>query len=101
MRCKPGIQAIILKAVKRENVGRVVTVRSYIGHYQQNETFDYNGITCRVPISDHYWFVDCPGGLETAIGPTTRAYCPDTWLLPITPPPPVDVKTQHKELTTT
>lgn len=83
MRCTQGDIAILLKSVTGQNDGKIVDVVQYIGFFNAEESFEYNGIMCRVPITDHYWWIECAAGLETPIGLTTRAYGPDTWLLPL------------------
>lgn len=85
MRCKRGDSAFIVKSLNLSNLGKVVDVKQYIGYIEANKTFDYNGIACRVPITDHYWWVYSAGGLDTPMGPTNIAYLPDTWLQPIRP----------------
>lgn len=82
MRCSEGDLAVLLRSVTGKNDGKIVDVAQYIGYFNAEESFDYNGIMCRVPITDHYWWITCEAGLETPIGPTTRAYGPDTWLRP-------------------
>lgn len=85
MRCKQGDLAVILKSVSGLNDGKIVTVEQYLGYFQALETFNHNGIECRVPITDHYWWIYCPSGLATYMGETSRAYGPDTWLKPLPP----------------
>lgn len=88
MRCKQGDRAFIIKAVNPVNVMRIVNVAEYIGKFGANETFEYRGEHYRVPISDHYWWVQTPpgsGGLETGAGETSRANLPDSWLKPFPP----------------
>lgn len=85
MRCKVGDLAIILRSVTGKNEGRIVSVVEYVGFYHADESFVHNGIVCRVPITDNYWWIISPSGLETALGPTTKAYGPDTWLKPLPP----------------
>jgi hypothetical protein len=85
MRCKAGDLAIVLRSVSGKNEGRIVSVAQYIGYYHAEESFEYNGIRCQVPITDNYWWITSPNEMETYVGPTTKAYGPDTWLKPIRP----------------
>jgi hypothetical protein len=84
-RCKQGDLAYVIKSLVPTNLRKIVTVGGYVGHFQAMEGFEYNGIYCRVPITDHYWWIECPGGLDTFMGPMSRAVGPDTWLEPIRP----------------
>jgi len=84
-RCKVGDLAFIKKAIIQENVGRVVSVVQYIGFLSADEQFEYNGIACRVPVTDHYWWITSKTPLETPVGPTNKAYGADMWLEPIKP----------------
>lgn len=85
MRCKQGDLAFVTRAINLTNVGKVVTVLQYCGFFQAGEVFVYNDIFCKVPITDHYWWITTSREIDTAIGPTSRAYGPDSWLLPIRP----------------
>lgn len=85
MRCKQGDLAIVLKSVTGTSDGKYVTVCEYIGYFNAEEHFVHNGIHCQVPITDNYWWIECPSGFQTPYGPTKRAYGPDTWLKPIPP----------------
>lgn len=85
MRCKAGDLALIIKSNLISNRMLPVTVDVYIGYMNEGDKFEYNGINCVAPVSDHYWWISSKYGLETPYGPTTKAYSPDTWLLPIRP----------------
>lgn len=78
--------AHIIKSSMPSNLMKLVDVKQYIGYFERNETFDYNGITCRAPDTDHYWWIETPitgTPLDTFMGETRRAYIPDLWLKPI------------------
>lgn len=85
MRCKVGDLAIIIRSVTGKNDGKIVSVVEYLGYFNANEEFVYNGITCRVPITDNYWWITSPSEMQTYVGPTNKAYGPDTWLKPLRP----------------
>lgn len=85
MRCKVGDIAILIKSLTGHNIGKVVDVVEYIGYFQAEEVFVHNNISCRVPVTDHYWWIYCKAGLYTPMGECNKAYGPDTWLKPIRP----------------
>lgn len=89
-RCKQDDLAWIIKSLIPSNVRKIVTVKGYIGFFEGGQGFDHNGIYCRVPITDHYWWIECPGGIDTFMGPMSIAVGPDTWLEPIKPLAPDD-----------
>ena len=99
MRCKQGDMAILLKTLSGANVGRIVDVTEYLGFFEQFGAFTYNGQEYRVPITDHYWWVTVSGErpLETGMGPTTKAYGPDSWMRPLRPDDPEGLQTHEKE----
>ena len=85
MKCEQGDLAKIIYSVRPTNLGRIVLVEDYIGHFQQGEEFDFRGIQCRTPVTDHYWWVSSEHGLTNMLGDTPKVYVPDTWLEPIRP----------------
>ena len=85
MKCEQGDLAKIIYSIRPENVGKVVRVEKYIGHYQRGDTFDFRGIPCQCAVTDHYWWISADRGLSNMMGDTPKAYIPDTWLEPIRP----------------
>lgn len=84
-RCSTGDMAWVIKSVVASNLRKIVTVNGYIGYFNAGDGFEHSNLFCRVPITDHYWWISNPSGIDTAVGPTTIAVCPDTWLEPIKP----------------
>ena len=82
-RCKQNKMAWVKYANIQRNIGRMVTTSVYVGYFNAGDTFEYNGISGPIAVTDHWWWVDCPGGLETLIGETSRAFMADSWLEPI------------------
>jgi len=84
MKCETGDLARIVFSIRQENIGRIVRVKEYIGHFQQGETFQFRGQPCKCAVPDHYWWI---GGDDITIlyGPAPQAYIPDSWLQPIRP----------------
>jgi hypothetical protein len=99
VRCKQGQLVIILKTLTGNNIGRIVTAAEYIGYLEQHQQFEYRGNQLAAPITDHYWWITVAGDrpLETAAGPTTKAYSPDGWLKPILPDEDDDLTTTEKD----
>ena len=86
MKCKQGDLAFIKKALRKENIGRVVTCSKYLGYFERGATIVINGEQWKAFDSDDYWEVT--GRLETQFGTATHAYIMDSWLSPIEPLPP-------------
>jgi len=94
MKCEQGDLAKIIYSIRPANLGKTVLVSEYIGHFKQNELFDFRGVSCKALITDHYWWVEADYGLQNMLGDTPKAYIPDTWLEPIRPE---KLKEQQKE----
>jgi len=84
MRCEAGDLAKVLYSIRKENIGKIVLVEKYIGKFKAGDTFDFRGISCMIPIPDHYWWISGEG-LSNLFGDTPKAYIPDSWLEPIRP----------------
>lgn len=85
MKCEQGDLARIIYSIRPQNLGKIVLVEDYIGHFQKDEEFNFRGITCRAPVTDHYWWIATERGLQNMLGDTPKAYIADTWLEPIRP----------------
>jgi hypothetical protein len=84
MKCSQGDLARIIYSVRPENIGRIVRVKEYIGHFQEGNEFEFRSIPCKCFVTDHYWWIEAED-LSLLIGPSPRAYIADSWLQPITP----------------
>ena len=84
MKCEQGDLAKVIHSLRKENVGKIVLVEEYIGNFKAGETFDFRGVSCMIPITDHYWWISGQG-LSNQFGDTPKAYIPDSWLEPIRP----------------
>lgn len=85
MKCEQGDIAKIIMSIRPSNIGKQVFVEKYIGHFKQEEVFDFRGIVCTAPVSDHYWWISTEYGLTNMLGDTPKAYIADSWLEPIRP----------------
>lgn len=83
MKCKLNDIAFIKKALRKENIGRVVTCTKYLGYYERGATITINGENWVAFDSDDYWEVS--GNIETQFGSAKQAYIMDSWLSPIKP----------------
>lgn len=83
MKCKQGEMAFIKKALRTENIGRVVTCKEMLGYFIQWEDLMYNGERWLAQDTDYIWVVQ--GNLETQYGAAKEALIPDSWLQPIRP----------------
>ena len=84
MKCKQGDLAVIKFSIRQENIGRIVKVSEYIGYYEKGTLFQYRGMPYAAAITDNYWWIEAED-LSIMLGPSPRAYIPDTWLEPIKP----------------
>jgi len=84
MKCKLGDYARIIHSVNPDNIGRVVKVAEYIGRFEQKEQFEFRGMPCECPVTDHFWWID-GDDITILFGPSPKAYIADTWLEPIRP----------------
>lgn len=82
MKCKQGDLAVIKFSIRPENIGRIVKVSEYIGHFEKGTHFHFNGMMCQAAITDNFWWIEADD-LSIMLGPSPRAYIPDTWLEPI------------------
>ena len=85
MKCEQGDLAKIIYSVRPENIGKIVLVENYIGKYKAGESFDFKGLACLIPVTDHYWWISAEHGLSNMFGDAPKAYIADTWLEPIRP----------------
>jgi hypothetical protein len=90
MNCKQGDLAFIKKAIRQENIGKVVTCVKHLGYYSRGDTITISGENWMAYDSDDYWLID--GNLETMYGVASQAHIMDSWLSPIEPLPPEDVE---------
>lgn len=85
MRCEKGDLAKIIYSVWPANLGKIVMVESYIGHFKEGESFDYLEVPCKAPVTDHFWWITAEYGISNGYGETPKAYIADTWLEPLRP----------------
>ena len=97
MKNKVGQDAFITDGIMDANLGKRVQVVGYIGFLEAESILEYNGMHMRVPITDNYFWIFCPAGLETPLGETSKAYAPDSWLRPIKPDDGVKAKDKALE----
>lgn len=81
MRCKQGQLAFIIKSIRPENIGRVVTCVKHIGYYSQGDTVTISGENWVAFDTDDHWLIE--GNIETQYGPSKVAYIMDSWLKPL------------------
>lgn len=97
MKCNQGDMAHIIFSVRPENIGRIVKVVEYIGKFEANEQWQFRGLPCQAPVTDHYWWIEA-NDLSSGFGPSPKAYIADTWLEPIRPEEEKEESTAEKEL---
>jgi hypothetical protein len=84
MNCQQGDKAVIVFSINPKNVGRIVDVTEYIGKFSEREQFQFRGLVCQAPVTDHYWWIEADD-IDIQLGPSPRAYIADSWLRPIRP----------------
>lgn len=84
MKCKQGDYARIIHSMNPDNIGRAVKVVEYIGKFKQQERFEFRGMPCECPVTDHYWWIE-GDDIDIQLGPSPKAYIADSWLEPIKP----------------
>lgn len=97
MNVNTGDKAVIIFSVNQNNIGRIVKVAEYIGRFEQKEQFDFRGLPCEAPVTDHYWWIEAED-LNIQLGPSPRAYIADSWLRKIVNPKEKLTDTIEKEL---
>jgi len=97
MNVKAGDRAVIVFSVHPKNVGRYVSVAEYIGKFNEREQFQFRGMPCQAPVTDHYWWIEAED-LEIGLGPSPRAYIADSWLRPLQTPQQEKEQAEQLEL---
>ena len=97
MNCQQGDKAVIIFSINPKNVGRIVDVTEYIGKFSEREQFQFRGLVCQAPVTDHYWWIEADD-LNIQLGPSPKAYIADSWLRKITNPKEKLTDTIEKEL---
>jgi len=85
MKCEQGDLAKIIHSIRPSNLGKIVLVEDYIGHFKEGESFEFREVECKAIVTDHYWWVNSEYGLKNMLGDTPKVYIPDTWLDPVRP----------------
>ena len=85
LRNKVGKLSTIIRALRPENIGLIVNPIRLLGFYERGGEINLSGELYTAIISDHYWLVESPEGIETMFGGARQAYIPDTWLKPYLP----------------
>lgn len=96
MNCKQGQLAFIKKAIRQENIGKVITCIKHLGYYERGASIQISGELWEAFDSDDYWLTE--GNLSTQFGAASQAYIADSWLIPIEPLPPEDTSTTNNLL---
>ena len=96
MKCKKGQLAFIKKAIRKENIGRVVTCVKYLGYYEKEATITINGEQWSAIDSGDFWLIE--GNIETMYGASRQSHIPDHWLSPLDELPPEELEETDKSL---
>ena len=86
LRNKAGQKSLIVNAMRQENIGLIVIPVRLLGHYKSGDSLEISGERFTVPITDNFWLVESPLGVETLFGQARQAYIADTWLKPYIDP---------------
>ena len=82
-KCKLNDICFIIKALRQSNIGKVVETVEYLGYFQKDEQFTWNGEVWTAIDTDHHWVIK--GNLDTMYGNSKLSYIMDSWLLPMKP----------------
>ena len=96
MKCKLNDLCFILNSLRPSNLGKVVEIVEYLGYFQKDEQYKWNGEVWTAFDTDHYWVIK--GNLETMYGISKMATIMDSWLLPLDSEPANDSVMQEEEL---
>jgi hypothetical protein len=96
MKCKQGDLAFIKKAIRQENIGKVVTCVKHLGYYERGANLVISGEVWTAIDTGDYWLIS--GNIETMYGTATQSHIPDHWLTPVEPLPPEDADETDKLL---
>lgn len=83
LRCKPNDLALITKAIREINIGRIVECKEHLGYFQKDEPVMYSGEQWAAQDTGHIWVVFSSSGVETQYGSSKIALMMDHWLMPI------------------
>ena len=86
MQLKVSSLAFIKKAIRKENIGKIVTCVKYLGHFEKEATITIHGENWSAIDTGDYWLIS--GNIETMYGMATESHIPAHWLSPIEPLPP-------------
>lgn len=96
MELKVGSLAFIKKAIRRENIGKIVTCVKYLGFFEKEATITLHGENWTAIDTGDFWLIS--GNIETLYGAATQSHIPSHWLSPIEPLPPEELTEADKLL---
>ena len=88
MKLRAGSMAFIKRAIRTENIGRIITCVKYLGYYERGATITISGESWSAIDTGDFWLIS--GNIETLYGAATQSHIPSHWLVPIEPIPPED-----------
>lgn len=96
MKCKQGQLCFIKRAIRQENIGKVITCEKYLGYYSRGDTITINGERWSAIDSGDFWLIE--GNIETMYGASRQSHIPDAWLSPLDELPPEELEETDKSL---
>lgn len=100
MRCKIGDDAIIIRSLNDENIGKMVKVIGYVGDFYQMQNYDIgDGLEREAIVDGVHWKIAGNGCKLVSIHqtPLDFAIIADSWLQPIRGTPTDDSTTEIKD----
>jgi hypothetical protein len=85
MNCKPGDLAVLVRALRIENLGKFCTVLEPLGWLEIGDTFIKDGASYRAVTDGFHWWVEAQTSILSNNGQNARIHCPDHALRPIRP----------------
>lgn len=83
MELKVGSLAFIKKAIRKENIGKVITCVKYLGFFEKGATITIHNENWSAIDTGDFWLIS--GNIETMYGTATESHIPAHWLSPISP----------------
>lgn len=89
MNCKQNQLAFIKKAIRIQNIGKIVTCVKHLGYYSKGDIITISGENWTAYDSDDYWLIS--GNIETMYGLALQSHILDSWLSPLDELPPEEI----------
>lgn len=80
---KPNDLCFIINAIRKQNIGRIVTTKECLGYYQKDGPYTWNNERWLTQDTGYLWVIE--GNLDVLFGKSKQAVIPEHWLCKIEP----------------